>query len=56
MEIGAECRAVRSREAQGAEREELWRFVNDIYNGYDVYAERTGGRTIPVMVLEPRQS
>lgn len=56
VEIGGERRAVRSREAQGAERDELWRFVNDIYNGYDVYAERTGGRTIPVMVLEPRQS
>jgi len=54
VEIVGKRRAVRSREAQGAEREKLWRFVNDVYNGYEVYATRTGGRQIPVMVLEPR--
>ena len=54
VEIGADLRPVRAREAQGAEREELWRFVNDIYNGYEVYATRAVGRTIPVIVLEPR--
>jgi deazaflavin-dependent oxidoreductase (nitroreductase family) len=45
--------AVRAREAQAAEREQLWRLVNDNYDGYEVYQERATGRTIPVVVLEP---
>jgi deazaflavin-dependent oxidoreductase (nitroreductase family) len=45
--------AVRPREAEAAEREELWRLVNDNYDGYDVYQERAAGRAIPVVVLEP---
>jgi deazaflavin-dependent oxidoreductase (nitroreductase family) len=43
-----------AREAQGAEREQLWWTVNDHYSGFAVYQARTGGRTIPVIVLEPR--
>jgi len=35
------------------ERSELWRRVNDNYNGYDKYAQRAGARTIPLVVLEP---
>jgi F420H(2)-dependent quinone reductase len=46
--------AVRAREAEGAERDELWRLVNDNYAGYDVYQGRAGSRRIPVMVLSPR--
>jgi deazaflavin-dependent oxidoreductase (nitroreductase family) len=42
-----------AREADGAEREELWEKVNDLYIGYDDYQERTGGRVIPVIVLDP---
>jgi deazaflavin-dependent oxidoreductase (nitroreductase family) len=42
-----------AREAEGAEREDLWEKVNDLYIGYDDYQERTGGRVIPVIVLEP---
>ncbi len=42
-----------AREAEGAERDELWARVNDLYAGYDTYQERTGGRTIPVVVLDP---
>ena len=26
--------------AEGGEREELWRLVNDNYNGYQVYQQR----------------
>jgi len=44
---------VRPREAEGAEREELWRLVNDNYNGYQVYQQRAGQRIIPVVLLEP---
>jgi deazaflavin-dependent oxidoreductase (nitroreductase family) len=41
-----------AREAKGAEREELWAKVNDLYGGYERYQGRTGGRSIPLMVLE----
>jgi deazaflavin-dependent oxidoreductase (nitroreductase family) len=43
----------RAREAKGAERDALWARANDLYAGYDVYQERTGGRRIPVIVLDP---
>jgi deazaflavin-dependent oxidoreductase (nitroreductase family) len=43
----------RAREAEGAEREELWTRVNDLYAGYADYQTRTGGRRIPVIVLDP---
>jgi deazaflavin-dependent oxidoreductase (nitroreductase family) len=42
-----------AREAIGAERDELWAEVNDLYAGYDTYQGRTGGRRIPVIVLDP---
>lgn len=43
-----------ARQAAGEERERLWREANKLYRGYDIYQGRTGGREIPVMVLEPR--
>jgi F420H(2)-dependent quinone reductase len=43
----------RAREAQGEERDRLWRQVNELYSGYDVYQGRAGERRIPVVVLEP---
>jgi deazaflavin-dependent oxidoreductase (nitroreductase family) len=46
--------AMRAHEAQGEEREELWRIANDNYLGYQVYQRRAGARRIPVMVLRPR--
>jgi deazaflavin-dependent oxidoreductase (nitroreductase family) len=42
-----------AREASGTERVELWARVNDLYSGYDTYQTRTGGRRIPVVVLDP---
>jgi deazaflavin-dependent oxidoreductase (nitroreductase family) len=45
---------VSAREAEGEEREELWRRVNDNYPGYEVYQRRAVARRIPVMVLSPR--
>jgi len=53
IEVGGRHIPVHPREAQGAEREELWRLVNDNYNGYQVYQQRAGRRTIPVVLLEP---
>jgi deazaflavin-dependent oxidoreductase (nitroreductase family) len=40
-----------AREAEGAERDELWQHSLDTYAGYDTYQERTD-RRIPVVVLE----
>ncbi len=45
--------AVRPRFVAEPERSELWRLVNDNYNGYESYAQRAGGRVIPLVVLEP---
>lgn len=45
--------AVRPRVVHEPERSELWRRVNDNYNGYETYAGRAGDRVIPLVVLEP---
>lgn len=53
--VGRETQKVRAREAEGEERERLWRQLADVYSGYDRYAQRTS-RRIPVIVLEPARS
>src|SRR5215217_2186888 len=55
VEVWAKGRSgrYRAREAEGEERERLWAKAVDYYAGYDTYQARTGGRRIPVMVLEP---
>lgn len=50
--VGRETRKVRARDAQGEERERLWRALADLHPGYDRYAQKTS-RRIPVVVLEP---
>jgi deazaflavin-dependent oxidoreductase (nitroreductase family) len=50
--VGRETRYVHARDAEGDERERLWRALADAYPGYDKYAEKTS-RHIPVVVLEP---
>ena len=49
--VGRETRKVRARDADGEERERLWRALADLYPGYDRYAQKTS-RRIPVVVLE----
>lgn len=44
--------ACRAAEAEGAERERLWKLATEVNPGYDVYQARAG-RRIPVMVLTP---
>lgn len=54
--LGEERRYL-AREAEGAERERLWRrVVSEHYPGYATYQERAGSRRIPVIVLEPLAS
>jgi deazaflavin-dependent oxidoreductase (nitroreductase family) len=48
-----EQRAVRAREASGAEYERLWAMVTRAYPGYVDYLARAG-RDIPLVVLEAR--
>jgi hypothetical protein len=43
---------VRAREAEGEERQRLWRLMADAYPEYENYQRRTD-RQIPVVVLEP---
>ncbi|HEX5851677.1 MAG TPA: nitroreductase family deazaflavin-dependent oxidoreductase [Solirubrobacteraceae bacterium] len=53
VQIRGERRDVRARLAEGEERAELWRKMNEQYAGFDDYEERTS-RDIGVFVLEPR--
>jgi len=53
VQIRGERRSVRARVAEGEERAELWRKVNDQYAGFEDYDERTS-RDIAVFVLDPR--
>ena len=50
--VGRDKRRVLARDAEGDERERLWRALADLYPGYERYAQKTS-RQIPVVVLEP---
>jgi deazaflavin-dependent oxidoreductase (nitroreductase family) len=51
--VGARSVSARARVAEGAEREQLWKQMAEIYPPYIEYQERAGVRTIPVVVLDP---
>ena len=53
VELGREHRNVLARIAEGEERAELWRKMNEMYSGFDDYSTRTA-RDIHLFVLEPR--
>lgn len=53
VQIRGERRDVCARVAEGEERTELWRKMNEQYAGFEDYDERTS-RDIGVFVLEPR--
>jgi deazaflavin-dependent oxidoreductase (nitroreductase family) len=53
VEVRADKREVRARVAEGEERAELWRRMNEEYAGFDDYKAKTS-RDIAVFVLEPR--
>jgi deazaflavin-dependent oxidoreductase (nitroreductase family) len=52
--IRGDEREYSAHEAEGPERDRAWFLANERYAGYAVYQERTEGRKIPVLVLEPR--
>ena len=51
VQIKGERFRVRARDAEGEERERLWRRMNEIWPHYAEYQEKTD-REIPVVVLE----
>jgi deazaflavin-dependent oxidoreductase (nitroreductase family) len=51
VQIKGERFRARARDAEGEERERLWRLLNDIWPHYDEYQAKTD-REIPVVVLE----
>jgi F420H(2)-dependent quinone reductase len=53
VQVGRRRQRVRARVAEGEERAELWRRMNERYSGFDAYAARTE-RDIALFVLEPR--
>lgn len=52
IQRGRETVEVVAREAEGEERERLWKQVVEVDSGYDEYRRRTT-RRIPVVVLDP---
>jgi deazaflavin-dependent oxidoreductase (nitroreductase family) len=55
VELDGRRMPVRPRVVEEPERSELWRRVNDNYNGYEIYARRAGERVIPLVVLTPSE-
>ena len=55
VQIKGEKFPVRARDAEGEERERLWKMMNGHWRHYDEYAEKTD-REIPVVVLERTSS
>jgi deazaflavin-dependent oxidoreductase (nitroreductase family) len=51
VQIQGEQFRARARDAQGGERDRLWRTMNEIWPHYDEYQTKTD-REIPVVVLE----
>ncbi len=52
IRVGKENMAVTARDASGAEREDLWGQLAEVYPPYNDYQKTAGDRTIPVVVLE----
>ena len=53
ISVGNQSAIYFAREATGAEYDRIWQRAVSLYAGYSAYKERTGGRAIPIMVLEP---
>lgn len=52
VDTGKKRISVTAEEAEGAERDRLWKRFTELYDGYNTYEKRTG-RRIPVVVLKP---
>jgi deazaflavin-dependent oxidoreductase (nitroreductase family) len=54
VQIGSERRSVHARVATPEERKRLWPKAVTTYHGYAGYQDRSRGREIPLVILEPR--
>jgi deazaflavin-dependent oxidoreductase (nitroreductase family) len=54
VQIGAALRSVHARVATDEERDRLWPKFVAFYPGYDFFQRNAKGRTIPIVILEPR--
>jgi deazaflavin-dependent oxidoreductase (nitroreductase family) len=54
IEIGTETRPVVARVADDEERSRIWEAQKRAFPNFAEYEQTAGGRTIPVVVLEPR--
>jgi len=54
VEVGTDTIPVRARVAEGAEREKIWTKQKANIPTFAEYEQKTGGREIPVVILEPR--
>lgn len=53
LSVGGEPLRMVAYEAEGEERERLWRRALEVYPGWSGYEHRAGERRIPVIVLTP---
>ena len=54
VQVGRDEMDATARTATGAEREELWAQLAEVYPPYNDYQKYAGDRQIPVVVLEPK--
>ncbi len=54
IQIGSTVRDVRARVAGDEERERLWPKFVAFYPGYEFFQRNAKGRTIPIVILDPR--
>ncbi len=54
IQIGPEVHRVHARLAAEEERDHLWKELVAMFPGYDFYERNAKGRTIPVVILDPR--
>jgi deazaflavin-dependent oxidoreductase (nitroreductase family) len=54
VQLGSVVRNVHARVASDEERERLWPKFLELYPGYAFYRRHAVGRTIPIVILEPR--
>lgn len=54
IQVGRDKMDATARTAKGAERDDLWEQLAEIYPPYKDYQQTAGDREIPVVVLEPK--
>jgi F420H(2)-dependent quinone reductase len=54
IQIGSVVRQVHARVATDEERERLWPKFVAFYPGYEFFQRNARGRTIPIVILDPR--